>query len=471
MIADRRYRDAVPGDEALLFAERLLALLDATRYSTTYKLATLLALIDVTAERTGPGGSAPEVLSAKEVGQRVIELYWPQTVPYGAGPRGEHRVLSQAPQNDISSKLAAWRARHHLDSKASLEDARAVDRAGWTALEAGLVATVIGMPLAKLQRFGESRHSVEDRFIYDFSWREEVGRSTVAKADFDDRLWLRPGVGGWLVRLAPLIRPLVQAKWALRVASENPDLVDTERVNDFLFGAKRISLARVHTPLAEAQDRACFYCASRLSDSWEVDHFIPWSRHPDNSLDNLVAAHVACNNAKSASLASVGHLRRWVERFADSQANRRVEAVQQSTGWPRRPDRVLSTARAIYLWLPEGTRLWQEKTVYDPLDPAEVRAVLGMVALLGPSACRGDGQRGWGIATEIAGTSWDTWLSRRRRSAGASRGICGREPARSTARSAPHAVAGARSIAWPTGRPERRWLAGGPDGCAARRSR
>jgi hypothetical protein len=32
--------------QALRFAQRLLALLDATRYSATYKLATLLALID-----------------------------------------------------------------------------------------------------------------------------------------------------------------------------------------------------------------------------------------------------------------------------------------------------------------------------------------------------------------------------------------------------------------------------------------
>jgi hypothetical protein len=204
----------VPGDEALLFAERLLALLDATRYSATYKLATLLALIDVAAERTGPGGSAPETLPAREVGRRVIELYWPQTIPYGATAQGEPRVLSQAPQNDIPAKLAVWRSAYQLGPGASLEDARAADPPGWAALEAELVAIVIGMPLAKLQRFGDSQRSVEDRFIYEFSWREEVGRATVAKPGFDDRIRLRDGVGNWLVRLAPLIRPLVQAKWA-----------------------------------------------------------------------------------------------------------------------------------------------------------------------------------------------------------------------------------------------------------------
>lgn len=156
-------------DDALRFAERLLALLDATRYVATYKLATLLALIDVAAERAGADGTAPATLAAKDVGRRVIELYWPQTVPYGAVLHSEPRVLSQAPQNDIPAKLAAWRAAHRLPPGASVEDARAADPDSWQQLEADLVAVVIGMPLAKLQRFGEGRRSSEDRFIYDFS--------------------------------------------------------------------------------------------------------------------------------------------------------------------------------------------------------------------------------------------------------------------------------------------------------------
>ena len=74
-------------------------------------------------------------------------------------------MLSQAPQNDIPAKLAAWRAARHLPPGASLQDARAADPGGWQDLEADLLAVVIGMPLAKLQRFGDGRHTVEDRFI------------------------------------------------------------------------------------------------------------------------------------------------------------------------------------------------------------------------------------------------------------------------------------------------------------------
>jgi hypothetical protein len=79
-------------------------------------------------------------------------------------------------------------------------------------------------------------------------------------------------------------------------------------------------------------------------------------------------------------LAGIGHLRRWIERFTDTPASHRVEDARRSTGWPRRPDRVLSAARATYLWLPAGTLLWRENSVHDPLDPAEVRAVFDAVA-------------------------------------------------------------------------------------------
>lgn len=370
-----RYRDGVPEEDgALRFAERLLALLDATRYSATYKLAALLALIDVTAQRTAADGSAPDTLPAREVGRRVIELYWPQTVHYGAAGHAEPRVLSQAPQRDITARLAAWRSVHRLRPGASLQDARDADEAGWQQLEADLVAVVIGMPLARLQRFGEGRRTVEDRFIYDFSWREEVGRQAVARPDFDDALVLRPGAGGWLVRLAPLIRPLVQAKWAARVAARNPDLVDAERLGEFLFGAQRVSLQRVRGPLAEAQDRNCFYCAGHLGQRCAVDHFLPWSRHPDNTIDNLVAAHPACNSAKSASLAGLDHLGHWLARFRPGDpASMAIAVAASAAGWPRRSDRVLSTARATYLWLPDGTRLWVQGTIYQPLDTARMR--------------------------------------------------------------------------------------------------
>jgi hypothetical protein len=36
-----------------------------------------------------------------------------------------------------------------------------------------------------------------------------------------------------------------------------------------------------------------------------VDHFVPWSRYPDDTLDNVVVADNRCNGFKSSSLAII----------------------------------------------------------------------------------------------------------------------------------------------------------------------
>jgi len=177
-------------------------------------------------------------------------------------------------------------------------------------------------------------------------------------------LRLRPGVGSWLVRLARLIRPLVQAKWAARVAARNSDLVDAERLDEFPFGAQRISLQRVRGPLADAQHQECFYGDGQLGARCEVDHFLPWSCHPDNTIDNLVAAHPRCNIAKSASLARLDHLQHWRTRFQPGTPASTALGTSE-----RRPDGhggpTGSCPQPRPLWLSEQTRLWQTKPPMD----------------------------------------------------------------------------------------------------------
>ena len=357
---------------ALSFAQRVIALIDAGHKSATYKLATLIALMDVCAEATDPTTGPPEVLSGRRVAQRVVELYWPQTSVYGVDASGAPIPLSQSSQNDIPAKLAARRARLGLDRGATITEARRADDA-WDTLESELVAIIIAMPIPKLQRFGEGRFAFEDRFIYDFNWPDEVHRSRIERNDFDDRLVLRPEVGRWLIQLAPLLRPLVQAKWIEFVARRNQDLVDVHQLTEFLFGASRVTLQPVRSPLFDAQKGLCFYCGFHMS-AVDVDHFIPWSRHPDNSLDNLVAAHPACNNAKAASIASVRHLKHWIDRVRGPV----LAQVHDSTGWPRRIDRTLGAVSATYLCLPDGAQLWAHGLAYEAAGVEEIRAALSV---------------------------------------------------------------------------------------------
>jgi 5-methylcytosine-specific restriction endonuclease McrA len=41
-----------------------------------------------------------------------------------------------------------------------------------------------------------------------------------------------------------------------------------------------------------------------------VDHFIPWSRYPNDAIENLVVAHERCNGRKSDFLAASDHVAR-----------------------------------------------------------------------------------------------------------------------------------------------------------------
>ncbi len=128
------------------------------------------------------------------------------------------------------------------------------------------------------------------------------------------------------------------------------------RLEEFLFGISRVSLDAVRVPLRELQEDRCFYCDRPLNERSDVDHFIPWARHPDNGLDNLVVAHSPCNNAKRDFLAAAEHVERWAERTRSSE--QALGTIAKNHAWARDTQRTFGAARAMYLRLSEGARLW-----------------------------------------------------------------------------------------------------------------
>lgn len=363
--------------DPLRFAEKLLALLDSGRFTATYKFATLTALIDVCVESVDPTGVPARSIPGRQVGRRVLELFWRHAVPYSADT--QKRYLRHSTQaGDLVTRVTEFRERHQLPAGTTIDAARQRHPEDFTALENHVVETVIRMPLPKLQRFGTGSGVQEDRFLYGYSWPDEVPVGRIRAAGFDDTLHLRPGVGEWLVRLAGVLRPIVEQRWAAFVADRSRDVVEAAYLDDFLFGSPRTGLGRVRAPLLDAQNGTCFYCGAAATPSGsEVDHFIPWARHPDNGLHNLVAAHRRCNNAKRDSLASTSHLRRWVDRLRPgTAAAAHLVDLSAELRWPIDPTRGLGTARATYLWLPAGTLLWEGPGGYTPANPAEIRSSL-----------------------------------------------------------------------------------------------
>ena len=143
------------------------------------------------------------------------------------------------------------------------------------------------MPVPKLQRFGSGRHMHEDRFIYDFGWPDEAPSTLLNRSGFDDSLVLQPGVGEWLVKLSsahPTV--LAQHRWT---RTHRPPESEPRRRSSPRGVSCSAPTASVSTGYAGAVTTAGWQVllCGRLTRRPDVDHFLPWSRHPDNKVDNL----------------------------------------------------------------------------------------------------------------------------------------------------------------------------------------
>jgi 5-methylcytosine-specific restriction endonuclease McrA len=365
---------------AIAFAEKVLQLLDEGRYTATYKYAVLIALMDLVLEHTSRAGNPPDVLTTRQLAEKIVEVYWPQTRPFARG--AEAKVLAQnlRGQAEILADIIGFRARCGLDPAAPLWEARRADAHGFGRLVERVEWKLIEMPLPRLQAFG----TAASEFIYTIGWGASVRAADVrryqrgTRSSFDNRILLKPGVGWHLKQLNGVLRPLIQRQWAAMVGRLNHH--DDTRLEAFLFGADRAMTGRVRRAVWEIQLGRCFYCqAPTAPDESELDHFIPWTRYPDDGLDNLVLVDERCNRDKRAFLAAADHVSRWVPRLHESSPDGvQIEDAAQRVGWLRLRSRTLGVARAIYLGLPADAKLWLRGRRFVDADRDTLAALLGV---------------------------------------------------------------------------------------------
>ena len=373
-----------PDRTALRLAERLIQLLDRGGFTATYKYAVLVALMDLCMELTGATGLPPDSITTWQLAEKVIELYWPQCAPYdekgvvlrqNASKYGKDAEKRDT-QAEIVRHIVEFREGANANPAASLPLTRARSAApvAYEKLARLVEWKLIEMPLPRLQLIGQE----EDRFLYEYAFTKDIKKSVVSAYQqgnsqaFNNSLLLRPGVSAALVALNGVLRPLIYRNWTLMVASVNG--LEESRLEDFLFGADRVSLAHVRPHLHELQGGLCFYCRKDMPTTCQIDHFVPWSRHADNSIDNLVAAHDNCNGRKSDFLPAAEHVERWSERSARHAAA--LAQIAQRETWESRPDRTFGVARSIYRMLPDDARLWRSGQEFVVIERPRIVAAL-----------------------------------------------------------------------------------------------
>ncbi len=367
---------------AIGLAEKVLTLLDQGRFTTTYKYAVLLGLMDLCLENTARSGAPPQMVTTRQLAEKVVELYWRQVSAFpdngevlrqtrgrrdqGAKILDEVRALREKATSSLHGPPTVRRTRSELFD----DYVACLDEVEWT---------LIRYPLLLLQRVGGE----DVRFLYDVGWDDRVRRGHVRQyqrhqeGGFDNRLHFRPDVPEHLVLLNGLLRPFIHQQWAMEVARINR--MDEVRLHDHLFGAERRRLVALTSPLLELQRGRCFYCDDEVRAAAEVDHFLPWSRHPDDAIENLVVADRRCNNDKRDFLAATDHVAEWRRRLElDSAPHRQLVAIAQSHGWEHDANRTLNVARAIYVRLPEDARLWSRRGQFVRADASALRSALGM---------------------------------------------------------------------------------------------
>lgn len=271
-------------------------------FSATYKYALLHALADICVEHTGltntvsaNNGSTLRI-SHQQLAEKFIELYWQHSVPYSA-TAAEPMLLLQnmGQQAKILTQLAELRA-CGVNSVSQLK--RHHD---WSTLVKASKNIVKVGPLWRLQKLA----GIDECFLYPHQHNT-------------DYIELNSGISFCFRRFYDLVVTMVRNHWQLQIRknSRNDALIgDKGNLADFLFGSNRRSLQQAKPLLFDIQAGNCFYCQKPLKlqqDTAEVDHFIPWTRYPNDLGHNFVLAHRRCNNNKRDHLASLSHQQRWL---------------------------------------------------------------------------------------------------------------------------------------------------------------
>lgn len=335
--------------DPLLLGQRVVAILETGQRDATYKLATLMALIDQCIENLPVRPEDVLRVPISALAHRVLALYWQQVRPFEGQELRQRRTGTKARITDAVRSLRAETCTRSSGLSLDIAIKRAPAAYGDTVDR--IVIAMAKQPLPRLQKLPGS--SVSDPFLYDDSFLGETVSMRQLKAH-GNAITLKPGVAFGLARLSGLLKPVLEIMWVDDVRQMNKFLdADVPDVAGHLFGRERSALGPVRDAFKEAFGPHCFYCADHLPSGSPIDHVLPWSLIGIDGLANLVLACAKCNGDKSGALPAVEIVDRVLER------DRAVlEEIADAIEWPTQRERVVAAARGIYRGQPEGVPTW-----------------------------------------------------------------------------------------------------------------
>jgi 5-methylcytosine-specific restriction endonuclease McrA len=364
------------------FAERLLEVVDSGRRTATYKLALLLALTDLCALRSDGNGRAPTELATRDIAEQVTALYWPQVAPFridGSHETVELRQITNR-RSTIIDSIRSFRTEAARTGATSLWTARRQLPSVYETVIDRVERTLAEQPLPRLQTVGTSETVFP--FIYDLGigWGPGQNFTIERLRSHGPRgpvIRLLPGAGDELVRLSPLVRPLIELHWTRMVAHLSRVGTAEEDLRHHLFGSPRIAPSKMlRDGLRDLQSNRCFYCDDRLVGATEVDHFIPRVRCANDAVENLVLADRGCNGDKSDLLAAPSFVAEWAGRNRGQTAN--LAMIAEMSGTESDVRGTMAVARSIYRHLPPGgSPMWQGRRLVVRSDPRLALAHMG----------------------------------------------------------------------------------------------
>ncbi|OBG66451.1 MULTISPECIES: HNH endonuclease [unclassified Mycobacterium] len=344
--------------DSLLLGQRVVAILETGLRTATYKLATLMALIDHCIENIPERPEDVLRVPLPVLAHRVLEIYWQQVRPF----EGHEVRQSTQPRARILTATESLRDAAGLTgSGTSVDIARLRAPTAYRSAIEDIALCLAQQPLHRLQKLPGA--SMSDPFLYDDSFlHDHVSRLSLRR--HGDAIELRPGVAHGLARLAGLLKPALEIMWVDDVRRMNRFL--DEKVPDVaghLFGRERAALGAVREPFKQAFGPHCFYCGEHLPVNNPVDHVLPWSLVGIDGLANLVLACARCNGDKSGALPTVSIVERVLERDRGV-----LEQIASTIQWPTQHDRVASAVRGIYRVQPPGAPMWAGYKRTEQLD-------------------------------------------------------------------------------------------------------